>query len=90
MTWKIKFRKSAEKEFQKLTKDSRKRIYNFLINKVAPAPRSYGDAMTKVSSIKLWRYRIGSYRLICQIIDSDIIIEIVRIAKRDSVYKNKK
>ncbi len=53
-----------------------------------PSPRDYGKSLVSSSKIKLWRYRVKNYRVICQIQDQDITVLVVRIAKRDAVYKN--
>ena len=37
---------------------------------------------------KLWRYRVSSYRIVCQIQDDVVTVLIVRIAKRDEVYQD--
>ena len=34
-----------------------------------------------------WRYRVGDYRLVAEIFDDKILILIVNVDKRDSVYK---
>jgi len=88
MTWKIEFTSSAEKEFGKLSRDVQKRIRDFLRSKIITNPRAYGIAMQGGSVIKLWRYKIGDYRLICQIKDRELVILLVKIGNRDSVYKN--
>lgn len=88
MVWKIEFTSSAEKEFGKLSKDVQKRIRSFLRGKVATDPRVCGIAMQGSSVIKLWRYRIGDYRLICQIKDRELTILLIRIGNRHAVYKN--
>ncbi|CAL7960159.1 mRNA interferase RelE/StbE [Alphaproteobacteria bacterium] len=87
MAWKIEFTSSAEKEFGKLSRDIQKRIRNFLREKVIINPRAYGIAMQGSNVIKLWRYRIGDYRFICQIKDEELTILLVKIGNRDSVYK---
>jgi mRNA interferase RelE/StbE len=89
MTWKIKFTISAEKEFAKLTKPLQQRIILFLDKLIEEDPRLQGVALKGNSSlVKLWRYRIGQNRIICQIKNTELIILVVRIANRDSVYKN--
>lgn len=35
----------------------------------------------------LWRYRVGDYRIICDISDNDKIIYVVKIAHRSRVYE---
>ncbi len=34
----------------------------------------------------LWRYRVGKYRIICNIVEKRLVILVLRIAKRDEVY----
>lgn len=87
MAWTIEFLTSAEKEFSKLPKNVQKNIRDYLVLKVQNAPRTYGKAMKGNNVIKLWRYRVQDYRLICQIKDTEIIVLVVKIGKRDSIYK---
>lgn len=88
MTWTINFTTSAEKEFSKLPKNFQISIRDYLKDKVKNSPRDYGKSLVQSLTIKLWRYRVQHYRIICQIKDSEVSILVVRIAKRDSVYKN--
>ena len=47
-------------------------------------PREHGTALKGNSElIRLWRYRIGKYRVISEMKDEDMIILVIRIAKRD-------
>lgn len=49
-------------------------------------PRNKGKAL--IGDKKgLWRYRIGDYRLICEINDEEIIIIVLNIGHRKNVYK---
>ena len=48
-------------------------------------PRAYGKAL-RYELKGLWRYRIGSYRLLARIEDHRLIIFMIHIEKRDSVY----
>lgn len=89
MTWKIKFTTSAEKEFSKLIKPLQQKLILYLDKLIEEDPRLHGIALKGNNSlVKLWRYRIGQNRIICQIKDAELIILVVRIANRDSVYKN--
>ena len=36
----------------------------------------------------LWRYRVGDYRLICEIHDEKIFVTVLRIAHRKEVYRD--
>jgi mRNA interferase RelE/StbE len=33
-----------------------------------------------------WRFEIGKYRLICEVFDEVLLVEIFKVAKRDKVY----
>lgn len=48
-------------------------------------PRFSGKALK--GNDKEWRYRVGDYRLICEIKDRELIIWIVRIGTRREVYR---
>lgn len=48
-------------------------------------PRAFGKAL-KGNLCCLWRYRIGDYRIICDIQDNILTIVLVRIAHRKNVY----
>ena len=71
MAWKINFTKSAEKEFSKLPSEIRILVVSYLRGKVMLTPREYGKALVTSNRIKLWRYRIQNYRIICQINDME-------------------
>lgn len=49
-------------------------------------PRSRGKALTGVLG-GYWRYRVGSYRIICEIKDAELRIIALKIAHRSKVYK---
>lgn len=49
-------------------------------------PRSIGKALT--GQFKgLWRYRVGNYRVICDIRDDELIILALEVGHRKEVYK---
>lgn len=49
-------------------------------------PRIYGKALVG-NKRGYWRYRIGSYRLIAEIDDQEIRIELIHISHRKDVYR---
>ncbi|MDR2149070.1 MAG: type II toxin-antitoxin system RelE/ParE family toxin [Tannerella sp.] len=79
-----------DKYFKKLDKQSQENIANYIRKKLVNIenPRSIGKPL-KGNLQGLWRYRIGDYRLICQIQDQKLIILAVEIAHRKEVYKGK-
>ena len=88
MTWKIEFEKNALKDLKKLDNQVVKRIVSFLsrVEKLED-PRSVGEALKGSSLNAFWKYRIGDYRLICEIRDSIILIVVVKIGHRKDIYR---
>ncbi|PKY09470.1 addiction module toxin RelE [Acidithiobacillus marinus] len=89
MAWKIEYAESVQKDIRKMDAQQRKRIREFLENKVANLedPRILGKALTGSFS-GLWRYRIGSYRIVTHIEDRDVRILVVKMAHRKEVYRH--
>lgn len=77
MAWKIELTASAEKELAKLDKVVARRIIQYLRDRVANEPRASGKALRGDHS-GLWRYRVGDYRVICEIYDDRISVLVVR------------
>jgi mRNA interferase RelE/StbE len=86
LAWTIEFTGSAEKELARLDKSVAKRIIRNLRERESIDPRSSGKAL-KGDHSGLWQYRIGDYRLICEIYDEKISVLVVRIDHRQEVYR---
>ena len=84
LTWKISFSAQAKKDFNKFDRDVQARIKKYMLS-VIDDPRIKGKAL--VSQYRLWRYRVGNYRIICEINDQEMIILLVRIGHRKEIYK---
>jgi mRNA interferase RelE/StbE len=82
--WTIKLEESALKELKKIGKADARRIVNFLSKRVAPLkdPRSIGQALKGPLIGKFWKYRVGDYRIICDIQDKILLVLVVRVANR--------
>lgn len=90
MIWKVRFDNRARKELRKLDHESQSRILSWLREQIAVEedPRRFGKAIK--GRIKgLWRYRIGDYRIICQIKDDVVRVLVVRIGHRRDIYRDK-
>lgn len=83
--WTISFSKNAEKELSKLDKSIQDRILRYLHGRVANNARGLGKPLIGEKT-GFWRYRIGDYRVIAELIDRELIIEIVRVGHRKDVY----
>ena len=88
MSWTVEYADSAVAQLRKLDKRTARRIIDYMDQRVAARddPRSVGKALTGPLS-KLWRYRVGNYRVICDIQDGVLRILVVRVGGRDRVYR---
>jgi mRNA interferase RelE/StbE len=66
---------------------ARSRIIQYLKEQVAVQsnPRILGRGL-KGNKQGLWRYRVGNYRIICEILDTRTIVLVVKVGSRQSVY----
>ena len=84
----VEFSRRAQKKIDKLDSKIRTRILNWINNKLEGCenPRLHGHSL-EGDLRNYWRYRVGDYRLVAEIFDDKILILIVNVDKRDSVYK---
>jgi mRNA interferase RelE/StbE len=89
MIWSIEFEKAAESELKKLDKQIARRIVKFLRERVAVLenPRSIGEALTGSTLGDYWKYRVGDYRIIADIQDKKLIVQVVRLGNRREIYR---
>lgn len=89
MVWLVKFDDAALKELSKLDKQVARRIIGFLRERVSVLddPRSIGEALKGSKFGDFWKYRVGEFRIICDIEDSEVRILVVRIGHRGEVYR---
>ncbi|RDU51740.1 type II toxin-antitoxin system RelE/ParE family toxin [Helicobacter sp. MIT 01-3238] len=81
------YTKQSLKSFSKLDKTTQQRIANFTQElELLENPRIKGKAL-KGELSEYWRYRVGDYRLVCEIFDDKMLILCIKVDKRDSVYK---
>lgn len=88
MAWTIDYTQTALNQLRKLDKQSARRILDFLDERVAQRddPRSTGKALTGPLG-GLWRYRIGDFRVICEIQDGELRVLVVELGNRREIYR---
>lgn len=87
MVWKIDFTRRAEKALSKIDTTSAKRILKELnIVSQIDNPRSKGRAL-KGELTRYWRYRVGNYRVICDIVDSQMLVLAIDLGHRRDIYE---
>lgn len=88
MVYKLEFSKRFDREFSKLDKSTQRYIFNWLIKHLdnVENPRYSGKSLTG-NKQGLWRYRIGNYRVIVDISDTNCVIIAVEVGHRKFIYK---
>jgi mRNA interferase RelE/StbE len=88
LVWEIKLTDTAKKKLEKLDPQITRQIIQFLRKRIAllDDPRSVGKALKGSVWGSYWRYRIGDYRLICDIQDGELCILVIEIGHRKDVY----
>ncbi len=89
MAWRIEFDPAAAKELRKLDRPVQQRLLGFMRLRVAPLddPRTIGEALAGERLGAFWKYRVGDWRLICDIQDDRIVVRVLRLGHRRETYR---
>lgn len=87
MVWTINYSDRALKSLRKMDKQNARRIVDFMDLRIAVAadPRQSGKPL-KGEQGEFWRYRVGDYRILCEIRDDELVILAATIGHRREVY----
>lgn len=87
--FRIEFDPDALKELKKLDRPIQQRLVGFLKERVAPLenPRSIGEALTGAALGNYWKYRVGDWRIVCDIQDDKVVVRVLRIGNRKEIYR---
>ena len=83
--YKIEFVRSVKKDLRKIAREDVGRILKS-INRLANEPRP--DSSKKLTNEELHRLRAGTYRVIYEIFDARLVVLIVKVGHRKSIYRN--
>lgn len=88
LTWKIEWDDRARKELRKLDSSVQKEILSYLRLRVMELtnPRVFGQSLSG-NKAGLWRYRVGSYRVICKIEDDILVVFVIGVGHRKEIYE---
>lgn len=86
--YKVNYTPHAIKQLMKLDKHTRKLIYAWIDKNLQGCtnPRVHGKGLT-ANRTGQWRYRVGDYRLICEIEDEKITILVLEVGHRRNIYE---
>lgn len=85
--WKVKLDDRAHKELKRIDKKIGQEILDYMQTRIATSadPRRFGKALS-YDKRGLWRYRVRDYRIICQILDDELLVLALRIGHRKDIY----
>lgn len=89
MKYTVLYSKKAIKDLKRLDRYTQRMLKAWIEKNLIDCenPRAHGKGLTSNRSGQ-WRYRIGDYRLICQIDDGKLVILALSVGHRSSVYQN--
>lgn len=88
MGWTIEYTARSRAQLDRLDRPVAQRIADYLAQRVATLadPRRRGKELTG-NYAGQWAYRVGDYRVICDIQDAGLIVLVVRVGHRSRVYR---
>lgn len=87
MAWTIKYSEGALADLKKLDRQIQRDILDYLDQRIGKAddPRVFGKSL-RHSKFGLWRYRVRDYRIVCQLRQSELVVLVVAVGHRSTVY----
>lgn len=88
MAWTVEYTDTALKQLRRLDKPHARRILDFMAVRVAAQedPRALGQSLSG-SLRTYWRYRVGDYRVICDLQDEVVQILVIEVGHRREIYR---
>ncbi len=91
MAWTVEIDPFAQKQLRKLDRSVQKRLLDWLFERIEDCknPRHFGEPL-RGDLDGLWRYRVGDYRILCEIQDQKLIVLALAIGHRRDIYARSK
>ncbi len=88
MAFRVEYSKAALKQLKKMDRFDARLITSWIGKNLEGCedPRAYGKGLTANRSGE-WRYRVGNFRILCNIRDEVLVIEVFAVGHRSSVYR---
>lgn len=83
-SYKVSIKKSAAKEIEAIQYQDRLRVIE-KIRGLSEDPRPLGSQ--KLSGQEKYRVRKGNYRILYQIYEGELVVEVVKVGHRRAVYR---
>lgn len=88
--YKVEISTAAAKKIRKLDRETQRLVLSYIDRNLhnSKDPRAAGKAL-KGPLKSLWRYRIGSYRLLAEIKDGELLVIAVDVGHRSEIYSGR-
>ena len=86
MSYQVIFSKGAARQFKKLPQNIQERI-QIKIDDLAIEPRPNGVKKLEGED-SLYRIRVGDYRVVYEILDDILLVTVIKVKHRRSVYRD--
>lgn len=89
LAWSIELSEDAVRQMEKLGHPASARIRKFLRERISVLldPRMLGSALQGKQFEHMWRYRVGDYRVLCEIVDKRLVVVVVEVGHRREIYR---
>lgn len=89
LVYRIEFDPGALKDLKGLDRPVQQRLVAFLKTRVGTLenPRAIGEALSGARLGNYWKYRVGDWRIVCDIQDERIVVRVLRLGNRREVYR---
>ena len=86
LTFKVEYTETALRQLRKLDRQVARRLVDYLDEVAAlDDPRTRGKGLTG-DRAGVWRDRVGDYRVLCQLLDAELVILALELGHRGSIY----
>lgn len=84
MTYRISFNPAAQRDLDKMDSQARQRLLKYLNERIVllEDARCLGEPLLASQFFGYWRYRVGDYRITCNIQDEELHILVVKGGNR--------
>jgi mRNA interferase RelE/StbE len=86
LAFSVEYTETALRQLRKLDRQVARRIVDYLDEAAAlDDPRSRGKGLVG-DRAGIWRYRVGDYRVLCELLDDELVILALEVGHRGKVY----
>jgi len=91
LAWTVEIDSFAENQLRKLDRPVQKRLLDWLFDRLEGCknPRHFGEPL-RGDLAGLWRYRVGDFRIICEIQDEKLVVLALAVGHRREIYQRGK